>query len=54
MIKRSSVWLGMGERLLNKRWWLVGLASLSVFTFEFIEYQPHLQGISTSSVSIIN
>ncbi len=48
MIKRSSAWLGAGEWLLNRRWWLAGLSSLSVFTFEFLEYQPHLQGISSN------
>jgi len=46
LINRSSAWLGTGEWLLNKRWWLVGLASLSVFTFEFIEYHPLQQGLN--------
>jgi signal transduction histidine kinase len=48
MTKRKFTWLQVGEQLLNKRWWLVVLASLSVFLFEFIEYQPFLQGISSN------
>jgi len=48
MTWKTSTWLRAGEWLLNKRWWLVALTSLSVFTFEFIEYQPFLNGIPSS------
>jgi len=48
MTKRKFTWLHVGEQLLNRRWWLVALASLSVATFEFIEYQPFLNGVRPS------
>lgn len=37
--------LKWGEWLLNRRWWLVALASLAVFLFEFVEYMPFQHGI---------
>ncbi len=40
--KRTS-WLGLGDWLLNRRWWLVLFASLSVFTYEFLEHRPVLE-----------
>lgn len=41
----SSRWLHLGEWLLHRRWWWITLASLSVFLFEFLEYQPFQRGV---------
>lgn len=48
MSRRTLKWIKFGEWLLNHRWWLVAFASLVVFTFEYIEYQPFTQGVSDS------
>jgi len=48
MGKRATRWVKFGEWLLNHRWWLIVFASLAVFTFEFVEYQPFTQGVSDS------
>ena len=48
MIKSSSVWFAVGEWVLNRRWWLAGATSLSVFTFEFLEYEPFQEGVNAS------
>jgi signal transduction histidine kinase len=48
MDRESSILLGLGEWLLRRRWWWTSLASLSVFVFEFIEYQPFQQGVKNS------
>ena len=45
MDKQSSLWLRLGEWLLRRRWWWIGLASLSVFFFEFMEYDPFQRGV---------
>jgi signal transduction histidine kinase len=44
----SSTWLGLGERLLRWRWGWISLASLSVFFFEYREYQPFQNGTDIS------
>lgn len=46
MPQRSTLWLKLGEWLLKRRWWLVTLASLLVFVFEFLEYELYRRGIS--------
>jgi len=43
-MQRSAWWLRFGEWLLKRRWWWISLATLSVFTFEFMEYHPFQQG----------
>ena len=43
-MQRSAWWLRLGEWLLKRRWWWISLATLSVFTFEFMEYHPFQQG----------
>lgn len=48
MNARSPKWLGVGEWLLNRRWWWISLASLSVFFFEFMEYEPFQKGVVVS------
>jgi signal transduction histidine kinase len=40
---KRPTFLGLGEWLLNKRWWLVLLASGSVFLYEFLEHGPLLR-----------
>jgi len=44
MDRKSTIWLRTGEWLLNRRWWWIALASLSVFMFEYMEYQPFQPG----------
>ena len=46
MIRRSALWLRLGEWLLKRRWWLVASASLLVFFFEFLEYELYRRGIT--------
>lgn len=45
MAKELPTKHAIGRWLLNHRWWLVGLASLSVFSFEFLEYQLLLREV---------
>ena len=42
------MWLSFGEWLLNRRWWIVLVASLSVFIFEWLEYQPFPEGVNAN------
>jgi signal transduction histidine kinase len=42
------MWLSFGEWLLNRRWAIVLVASLSVFIFEWLEYRPFLEGVNAS------
>lgn len=42
-IAKRTRWLGLGDWLLKNRWWLVVLASLSVFVYEFLEHYPLLE-----------
>ena len=44
----SLMWLSLGEWLLNRRWTMVLVTSLSVFIFEWLEYQPFLEGVNAS------
>ena len=46
MNKPTPKWLGWGEWLLNRRWWLVVLACMAVLLFEYFEYQPLQRGFS--------
>lgn len=39
-MRRRSLWLNLGEWLLDHRWWMVALASFIVFAFEIFEH-PH-------------
>ncbi|HLG31351.1 MAG TPA: hypothetical protein VI387_14165, partial [Candidatus Brocadiales bacterium] len=45
---KKSMLLRLGERLLNRRWWFVALASLSVLSFELLEYMPFARGVKGS------
>ncbi len=43
-----SLWLRLGEALLRRRWLWISLASLSVLSFEFMEYNPLQRGVEIS------
>jgi len=42
------MWLSFGQWLLNRRWVIVAVASLSVFIFEWLEYRPFLRGVNAN------
>jgi len=46
MFRKSSFWLGLGEWILKRRWWLVALASSVIFFFEYLEYELYRRGIN--------
>jgi len=48
MIKKSINVIKFSEWVVDHRWWLVAVASLGVFFFEFLEYQPFQHGLSSN------
>lgn len=46
MNRMSSIWLKLGDLALKRRWWWISFTSASVIFYEFLEYLPHVRGIT--------